>query len=265
MVLEQLAKPNHLRCPIAKTSVAITSLLYDQFSLSSAIDTPSLISPSTPQSNDPPLDPDECFQPLYLQWLRIHSAAMKAFLRLWRDTGAEGPDDFPKIVELCRVLIQKVVKSGTRDLEIYDVEKDMEAQAADWKQLRREQMDAREIEQQGAWGEPLKLLTERLQSEAEEFIREQRIGCLLQGEWFDNSAGPLAVRDGVMKNGGMDRDGAITPTPFDSRRGGRWRYVRLKGDRKMLCWGDFDVKREGRKIRLDELNEQGITSSNFSN
>src|ERR1700719_1658684 len=122
MVLEQLAKPNHLRCPLAKTSVAITSLLYDQFSLSTATDTPSPITPPTDSS----LDPDEVFQPLYLQWLRIHTAAVKSFLRLWRDTGAEGPDDFPKIIELCRVLITKAVKQGTRDLEIYDVEKHME-------------------------------------------------------------------------------------------------------------------------------------------
>jgi len=32
----------------------------------------------------------------------------------------------------------------------------------------------------------------------------------------------------------------------------------LKGDRKTLCWGDFEAKREGRKVRLDELNEQGM-------
>jgi engulfment and cell motility protein 1 len=262
MVMEQLAKPNHLRCPIAKSSVAVTSLLYDQFSLSTATDTPFTISTATNETSDTPLDPDEVFQPLYLQWLRIHSAAVKAFIRLWHDTGAEGPDDFPKIVELCRALITKVVKRGTRDLEIYDIEKDMESQAADWKRLRREQMDARELEQQAAWGEPLKMLTERLQTEAEEFIREQRIGCLLQGEWFDNSAGPLAVRDGAMKAGSVDRKGVST-TALDSRSGGRWRYVRLKGDRRSLCWADFDAKREGRKVRLDELCEQGTKSLNF--
>src|SRR5438045_3663925 len=116
MVLEQLAKPGNLRCPIAKTSVAVTSLLYNQFSLSIATDTPSPITPPA----DSPLDPDECFQPLYLQWLRIHSAAVKSFLRLWRDTKAEYPDDFPKLVELTRVLIQNAVKNGTRDMEIYD-------------------------------------------------------------------------------------------------------------------------------------------------
>src|SRR5438552_8893819 len=162
---------------------------------------------------------------------RIHSAGVKSFLRLWRDTGAETTDDFPKLVELTRVLIAKVVKYGTRDLEIYDVEKDMEAQAGDWKRLRREQMDAREHQQQEAWGEPLKLLAERLQREAEEFIREQRISCLLQGDWFDNSAGPLAVRDGVVRQASLERDGAIVPLSG----GGRWRYVRLKGDRKTLC------------------------------
>jgi hypothetical protein len=267
MVLEQLAKPNHLRCPIAKTSVAITSLLYDQFSLSTATDIPSLPSSplSVPADDTPNLDPDECFQPLYLQWLRIHSAAVKSFLRLWRDTGAEGPDDFPKIIALQRVLITKVVKSGTRNLEIYDVEKDMELQCSDWKTLRRQQMDEREFQQQMAWGEPLKLLAERLQREAGEFIREQRVSCLLQGEWFDNLAGPLAVRDGVVRLGEGERDGSSTPTPLDSKRalgpvnrGGRWRFVRLKGDRRTLCWGDFESKREGRKIRLDELMEQGM-------
>jgi len=269
MVLEQLAKPNHLRCPIAKTSVAITSLLYDQFTVSDATDTPAPFSPFNTGSTDSTLDPDECFQPLYLQWLRIHSAAVKSFLRLWRDTGAEGPDDFPKIVELQRILIAKVVKGGTRDLEIYDVEKEMDLQGADWKQLRREQMDAEELKQQRAWGEPLKLLADRLRIEAGEFVREQRISCLLQGEWFDNSAGPAAIRDGIAKKGSLDRDGAVTPTPLDPRktifplsRGGRWRYVRLKGDRKSLCWGDFEARREGRQVRLDELNEQG---TNFEN
>src|ERR1700721_875628 len=115
MVLEQLAKPNHLRCPLSKTAVATTSCLYDQFSLSTATDTPATLPPPSPDFS-PPLDPDECFQPLYLQWLRIHSAGVKSFLRLWRDTGAEGPDDFPKIVELERVLLNKVVKQGTRNL-----------------------------------------------------------------------------------------------------------------------------------------------------
>ena len=238
----------------------MTSLLYDQFSLSAATDTPA---PLTPSPDFPVLDPDQCFQPLYLQWLRIHSTAVKSFLRLWRDTGAESPDDFPKIVSLIRVLIQKCVKDGTRDLEIYDVEKHMETLSADWKQLRREQMDAREQEQQAKWGEPLKLLAERLQREADEFIREQRVSCLLQGEWFDNSAGPLAVRDGVTTGPkGEERDGLAMPTPLDSRKmtgrsGGRWRYVRLKGDRKTLYWGDFETKRDGRKVRLDELHQQG--------
>src|SRR5271170_6725809 len=261
MVLEQLAKPAHLRCPLAKTSAAITSLLYDQFSLSTATDTPA---PLNPTPDTPVLDPDVVFQPLYLQWLRIHSAAVKSFLRLWRDTGAQSPDDFPKIASLTRVLIQKCVKAGTRDLEIYDVEKHMETLGADWKQLRRDQMDEVEREQQAAWGEPLRLLAGRLQREAEEFIREQRVSCLLQGEWFDNSAGPLAVRDGVGKDG-VERDGAMTPTPLDPRRGllssrsgGRWRYVRLKGDRKTLYWSDFETKRDGRKVRLDELHEQGM-------
>jgi engulfment and cell motility protein 1 len=258
MILEQLAKPPNLRCPIAKTSVAITSILYDQFSLSTALDTPAPLNPST----ESPLDPDECFQPLYLQWLRIHSAAVKSFIRLWRDTGAESPDDFSKIVQLTRVLVTKVIKRGTRELEIYDVERDMEIQGADWKQLRREQMDARDREQSESWGEPLKLLCDRLQREAGEFIREQRISCVLQGEWFDNSAGPMDVRNGV-KN--ATKDGNTTPTPLDLKKGasygGRWRYVRLKGDRKTLCWGDFETKRDGRKIRLDELTEQGTSTS----
>jgi engulfment and cell motility protein 1 len=273
MVLEQLAKPTHLRCPIARTSVAITSLLYDQFSLSTATDTPADFSSLSPPTESPPtLDPDECFQPLYLQWLRIHSSAVKSFLRLWRDTGAEAPDDFPKIVQLQRVLITKVIKSGTRDLEIYDIEKDMDMYSADWKTLRREQMDARELAQQEAWGEPLKLLAERLQREADEFIREQRISCLLQGEWFDNSAGPLAVRDGITRRGSVDREGAVTPTALDPKRGvlplsrgGKWRYVRLKGDRKTLCWGDFEARKDGRKIRLDELSEQGNSLEKWSN
>jgi engulfment and cell motility protein 1 len=257
MVLEQLAKPNHLRCSLVKTSVAITSLLYDQFALSIAADNPTSI---LPDETSLQLNPDECFQPLYLQWLRIHSAGVKSFLRLWRDTGAEGPDDFPKIMELTRVLLRKVVKNGTRDLEIYDVEKELEITCADWKTLRREQMDAREEEIQEKWGEPLKLLTERLEREAGEFIREQRVSCLLVGEWFDNSAGPAAVRDGVGRKESVDREGATTPTLNEKKTGGRWRYVRLKGDRKTLCWADFEVRRDGRKIRFDELPEMGIFS-----
>jgi engulfment and cell motility protein 1 len=253
MVLEQLAKPPPSRCPIAKASVAITSLLYDQFTLSTAVDTPAPISAS---DDSPTYDPDEAFQPLYLQWLRIHSAAVKAFLRLWRDTGAESPDDLPKIIELTRVLLTKTVKQGTRNLEIYDVEQAIEECATNWRALRREQMDAREGEYETAWGESLALLTERLEREAEEFIREQRISCLLQGDWFENPAG---ARQGGQAG---ERDGATTPTPLDPKRGtrgGRWRYVRLKGDRKTLCWGDFESRKEGRKVRLDELNENGTS------
>jgi len=134
----------------------------------------------------------------------------------------------------------------------------MESECTEWRELRREQMDMREKIQQSAWGDSLKLLTERLEKEAEEFMREQRVGCLLEGEWFDNSLGPLAVRDGHGRKESVDRE-AVSPLDKKKSGGGRWRYVRLKGDRKTLCWADFETRKEGRKMTFDELTESSIS------
>jgi engulfment and cell motility protein 1 len=75
-----------------------------------------------------------------------------------------------------------------------------------------------------------------LNFEALQFVKEQRIRCLLEGAWF-----PLPVKDAVTKNAK-----SISPP--------QWRYVRLSRNRRFLQWADFESKRDPTPT-LDELKE----------
>jgi engulfment/cell motility protein 1 len=67
---------------------------------------------------------DKLFKPLLLQWSRLHTAGLQAFFRLWNATGAE-LEDFMKIVELVRILIESVVGGASRTKDVQEVEEEL--------------------------------------------------------------------------------------------------------------------------------------------
>jgi engulfment/cell motility protein 1 len=84
---------------------------------------------------------------------------------------------------------------------------------------------------------------DELNHEALQFVKEQRIRCLLQGAWF-----PIGVQyssdTGPVNSKTLNR---AVPTG--------WRFVRLSHNRRYLHYADFDEK-TATEPRLDALQEK---------
>ncbi|KAF7563806.1 hypothetical protein G7046_g347 [Stylonectria norvegica] len=188
LLLEQAGRPLSERCPIARASFAITMILYDHFE----VDKIDLEDTKGYQGMEMK-DHDKLFRPLLLQWSRLHTAGLHGFFRVWKATGAE-QDDFDKVAELVRILMEQVVGQASRTRDVLEVEDDM--QEFDVARLRELQMELLELSFEDTWGQHLYQVREELKQEALQFVKEQRIRCLLQGSWFtkptpkrDNSSG----------------------------------------------------------------------------
>lgn len=86
-------------------------------------------------------------------------------------------------------------------------------------------------------------MRDELNHEALQFVKEQRIRCLLQGAWF-----PMGV------NYGSDA-GPVTSKTVHRSVPSAWRFVRLSHNRRYLHYADFDEKTGG-EPRLDGLQEK---------
>jgi hypothetical protein len=109
----------------------------------------------------------------------------------------------------------------------------------EYSRLRELQMELLELTFEDDWGQHLIQVRDELKHEALQFVKEQRIRCLLQGAWF-----PRTVQH---KNSADD---------LSSKHGGRiWRYVKLSHNRRYLHYSDFDSQRK-HEPSLDELSEK---------
>ncbi|KAL9009847.1 MAG: hypothetical protein Q9173_005161 [Seirophora scorigena] len=248
VLLEQSNSPPQTRCPVARASLAVTSILYDLYEVDKADfdDAKSYRALETRASYD------KIFKPLILQWSRLHLAGLQAFFRLWRATGAERKD-FLKLVDLVRVLLEAVVAGATREKSLQEVEDEM--QEYDLERLRQLQMELFELTYEDTWGQHLRQVRDELNHEALQFMKEQRIRCLLQGAWF--SGNPAQTIDGDQVN-----QQAQTSTSVSS-----FRYVKLSHNRRLLHYADFNIKGD-QDPGLDSLQENldlALVSSVASN
>ena len=236
VLLEQSTRPWEERCPIARASLAVTALLYDHFE----------VEKSDPNDSkdylalDSRSGFDKIFKPLILQWPRLHVAGLQAFVRLWKATGAKR-EDFSKIVELTRVLIDVVVGPAPRTKDLKEVEDEMEEyQLPD---LRRTQMEYLELTYEDTWGHHLRQVKDELNHEAVQFVKEQRIRCLLQGAWFPNGLGYKAEA------------GPVTKQDLKRSVPSSYRFVRLSHNRRYLHYADFESQ-SSEEPELDALNDK---------
>lgn len=222
LLLEQSTKQAEQRCPIARASLAITSVLYEHFEVekSATEDAKSYLVLES-RSNF-----DKVFKPLLLHWSRLHVAGLHAFFRLWKSTGAQA-EDFDKIVELVRILIESVVGGATRMKDVQDVEEELID--FDYQRLRELQMELLELTYEDAWGQHLRQVRDELQHEALQFVKEQRIRCLLQGAWFPNESAQKS-ENGVGAKADPKHNGSTVS----------FSYVQLSHNRRYLHFADFD-------------------------
>ncbi|KAF4968165.1 hypothetical protein FSARC_4441 [Fusarium sarcochroum] len=231
LLLEQAGKPSPERCPVARASFAVTMILYDHFDIDK-IDLNDVRGYQLLETKDY----DILFRPLLLQWSRLHTAGLYAFFRVWKVTGAE-QGDFEKVAELVRILVDQVVGGARRTKDVAEVEEEM--QEYDVPRLRDQQMGLLEMSFENTWGQHLQQVREELKQEALQFVKEQRIRCLLQGSWFSK---PTPKRD----NGAV-KHRLFTPTP--------WRYAKLSHNRRYLHYADFEEKIV-QNPNLDSLSEK---------
>ena len=236
LLLEQAAYPMNKRCPIARASLAATAILYEHFE----VDKTDLEDVKSYLGLESRTNFEKLFRPLLLHWSRLHVASLDAFFRLWKSTGAE-QEDFTRILELVRILVESVVGGASRTKDIQDVAE--EFAAFEYERLRELQMELLELTYEDLWGPHLRQVREELQHEATQFVREQRIRCLLQGAWFPAGLSSNALPE----SGGPAQKGDLNPS---SSKG--FRFVQLSHNRRFLHHADFESML-GPEPNLDSL------------
>ncbi|TQV97348.1 hypothetical protein V2A60_000034 [Cordyceps javanica] len=233
-LLEQSVKPLQQRCPIAHASTAVTMILYEHFEVDKTD-----MEDTKGYQNLEGKNYDQLFRPLLLQWSRLHTSALHAFFRIWKSTGAE-TDDFDKVGELVRILVEHVVGQSSRTRDVLEVEDDMAE--FDVTRLRELQMELLEQSFDDAWGEHLYHVRETLRQEALQFVKEQRVRCLLQGSWSMHPA-VAGAHDQGTRSGDGDKEQQ------------RWRFAKLSHNRRYLHYADFD-KQTPQDPGLNSLTEK---------
>lgn len=149
LLLEQSSSPPAKRCQLVRASLSTTSILYEHFEVDKA-DSDDL---QRYLAHDSRANLEKAFRPLLLQWSRLHTAGLHAFLRLWKATGAE-VDDFTRVEDLVRVLIEQVVGSAPRTKKFQEVEDELAD--FDLHKLRDLQMELLELTYEDTWGHHLR-------------------------------------------------------------------------------------------------------------
>ncbi|KAL9129772.1 MAG: hypothetical protein Q9217_001884 [Psora testacea] len=216
-LMEQSTMPKEQRCPIARASLAVTAILLQHFEVDKA-DVDDAKFHIAFESNT---GFDRIFKPLLLQWSVLHTAGLHAFFRLWQSTSAE-IEDFFKVLDLVRILLEAVVGGATRTKEVQEVES--EIAEYELSRLRQLQMELLELTYEDTWGQHLRQIKDELSHEALQFVREQRIRCLLAGAWFPN----------IAKSDADANDISVHTNAF--------RYVKLSHNRRYLHYSDFDMR-----------------------
>ena len=218
ILMEQAVQEMPVRCPVARASLSVTLILYEHFEIEDATaeyegggaghrdSLQARVMDARANGNL-----DRLYRPLLLQWGRLHTAATNTFFRLWKASGAEA-EDFFKIEEVIRIVVERIVGSATRKTDVGKVEEQLRSVSLD--SARKWQMEGLDEVYEDAWGPHLVAVREQLQHESLQFMREQRIRCLLQGSWFPAAAGGQ----------------------------GGWRFVRLSQNRRWLHYQNFDSK-----------------------
>ena len=241
LLLEQSTKPAEQRCPIARASLAVTLILFEHFEVEKA----DVDDAKFQLSFESRLNFDRIFKPLILQWPLLHNAGLQAFFRLWQVTGAE-TEDFIKIADLVRILLEVVVGGATRVSDIQEVETEM--REFELARLRRLQMDLLELTHEDHWGQHLGQIRDELDHEALQFVKEQRIRCLLAGAWFPN---------------GHSHDGENGATKKPANQTSH-RYAKLAHNRRYLHYADFDVRGDEEPSLEGLLNKIDLTGASVT-
>ncbi|KAF7793496.1 hypothetical protein EIP86_004608 [Pleurotus ostreatoroseus] len=190
IVQEQLSRPLERRCPIAKASNEVVDLLSEHW----AIFGPGYSTSTT-------------FQPFFLNFYNVHALATHFFLRMWNESGAT-KGDFSRVAALVRSQVKAALKRENVRAW-HEVEE--EFNDVEYRKVRDRQMRELEMEDDVMGKLPVRNFRAKLYKESYEFVRQQRVYCLMQGAWFMN---------GLPTPSNTSRDTIRRPRH-------QWRFLRL--------------------------------------
>ncbi|KAI9016397.1 ELMO/CED-12 family-domain-containing protein [Phycomyces nitens] len=264
IILEQIHRPEGKRCPFAKASIEVTDLLCSHWNINTGYIAAE-------------------FDQLLLYFDHIQATTLQCFYRIFRDMEATAAD-FSKVSALVRSQLRSVLKSeGVKEVSEFD----RLMLGTPYQVIRDRRLKELEWADDLLGREAIRNLRARLNKQSYEFIKKQRISCLLKGAWFPvpNLFRNMAVTTGTSAQSTNSNPGStgsssplniMTPTLGSGSVNGnrRWRYYKLSPSKKALQYGDFTEKiapvlknydRLTNKIDLGLVTEIKSTSSKYSN
>ncbi|KAJ3097778.1 hypothetical protein HDU97_004558 [Phlyctochytrium planicorne] len=203
---EQLSRPPERRSPFARACIEVIEILSDFWEVSTGYTTTT------------------SYQPLLLEFEEVNLITLTFFLRMWNEMEAQNNgDDINRVATVVRSQFRHVVgiiqPSDPNGLLIFD----REMRTAPYSVVRERQLKELEIDDMLMSRIPVRNLRERLYKESYEFIKQQRIDCIVAGAWF-----PVIREKGRAKN--------------------LYRYYRLGPNKKFLHYADFTEMTERRPL-----------------
>ncbi|KAI8977655.1 ELMO/CED-12 family-domain-containing protein [Mycotypha africana] len=251
LYIDQLHRPDNKKCPFARASIEVTELLCRHWSIS---------------ENTTIAD----FQALLLSFDHIHATTLQTYFRIFRDMEATN-SDLPKVSALARSQLRAVLNDSTiNDITSFDET----MFSTPYERIRDRRLKELEWADDLLGRDAISNLRSRLSKESFEFLKNQRIHCLLEGCWFPLIASAshqqrLSVMGGNTINSSILPSG-LTPSSLAihsgvgssinvagthlgnnhhqgsgaSGGGGfrRWRYYKLSRSKQYLMYGDFSDK-----------------------
>ncbi|KAI8060851.1 ELMO/CED-12 family-domain-containing protein [Gongronella butleri] len=217
-IMEQIHRPENKRCPYAKTCCECTELLFSQWNINTGYIAAE-------------------FEPILLYLDRVQATTVRLFFRLFQDMGATIAD-FSKVSALVRSQLRAVLKTeGVKDMNEFERVMD----GTPYQTIRNRRLKELEWADDLLGRDAIKHLRARLNKQSYEFIKKQRIQCLVRGAWFPAPSSSL-TRSGsmAMPNSNISMQELIGGTSSSSSSGvKRWRYYKLSPSKKALLFGDF--------------------------
>ena len=245
IIQEQINRSEERRCMFAQASIEVTSILADHWNIESGSYTTSTT-----------------YLPFLLSFNKVHHLVLRFFLRMWNESGAAA-SDFSRVSALVRSQVDEALgKQEETSRTWFELENAF--LHSEYRTVRDRQMKELEVDQDYSSKASIRNLRGRIYRESYEYVRQQRIQCLLEGAWFRNvatTAGGALGGDGKQRRESTSTiDTAVPATRSTAIKGLQtetkpWRFYRLAPNKKLLYYCDSS---ERFPIRggLDDLSEK---------
>lgn len=235
-ILEQINRPPAKSCPWGRASTEVVEILADHWDISSGYTTATK------------------FMPFLLSFQRVHQLALRFFLRMWTDCNASTTaGDFPRVSAMVRSQVKEALSDeGAKSW--FDVESSF--LESEYRSVRERQMKELQVEDDFASRASIRGLRNRLYRESYEFVRQQRIQCLLEGAWFKSEPGTQQREHRGSITATSMRRNTLTSSNHTPNPLGSWSFYRLSPNKRYLHYTESSEPHAFIRSGLDDLTER---------